>query len=308
MNNQAKEVKRKQIQGKEQNKEHCFIITPIGDNNDAIRRHIEGIIDASIRPALENKYEIVVAHRISEPGSITKQIIQEIYSSKLVIANLTNKNPNVMYELAFRHSLGAPVIMIAEHGTSLPSDVIMERTIFYDNDAKGALELREKLVAAEGAIDFDKISSPIYDLIREISKDEKIVKIAEEESTNQVDGEDNIIILKHILEKLNNLEDSVQAMRPLSRASEDSVFRRRRTFIFSYLESGDTDNIHDIYRKTQGMETHFSLRNIFIDEDKKIVRVAVILKEKMAEGVIRYIIIKFLEQNGFSGVSFVEEE
>ena len=38
------------------NKEKCFIITPIGDDTDPIRRHIDGIIDAAIRPALGEKY------------------------------------------------------------------------------------------------------------------------------------------------------------------------------------------------------------------------------------------------------------
>ena len=37
--------------------DRCFIITPIGDDSDPIRRHIEGIIDAAIRPALCDKYE-----------------------------------------------------------------------------------------------------------------------------------------------------------------------------------------------------------------------------------------------------------
>ena len=66
----------------------CFIITPIGKETDPIRRHIDGIIDAAIIPALGNKYEIVVAHKITTPGTITKQIINEIYSDELVIANL----------------------------------------------------------------------------------------------------------------------------------------------------------------------------------------------------------------------------
>ena len=87
----------------------------------------------------------MVAHKISEPGSITKQVISEIYDSKLVIANLTNRNPNVMYELALRHAIGKPAIMIAEKGTLLPADIITQRTIFYQNDAKGVLELRDEL-------------------------------------------------------------------------------------------------------------------------------------------------------------------
>lgn len=90
-------------------KAKCFIITPIGDDNDPIRRHIDGVIDAAIIPALSEKYEIVVAHRIYEPGSITKQIISEIYEDQLVIANITNRNPNVMYELALRHAIGNPL-------------------------------------------------------------------------------------------------------------------------------------------------------------------------------------------------------
>ena len=102
----------------------------IGNDFDPIRRHIEGIINAAIRPALCDKYELVVTHKISKLGSITKQIIKEIYSDKLAIANLTNENPNVMFKLAFRYSLGKPVIMLAEKGTPLPSDIIIERKIF----------------------------------------------------------------------------------------------------------------------------------------------------------------------------------
>ena len=106
-------------------KKKCFIITPIGDETEPIRRHIEGIIEAAIKPALGEKYDIIVAHEISEPGSITKQVINEIYQDDLVIANLTGKNPNVMYELALRHAIAKPAIMIAEKGTALPSDIIM---------------------------------------------------------------------------------------------------------------------------------------------------------------------------------------
>ncbi len=59
-------------------KKTCFIITPIGDETEPIRRHIEGIIDTAIKPALGKKYDIIVAHEISEPRSITKQVINEI--------------------------------------------------------------------------------------------------------------------------------------------------------------------------------------------------------------------------------------
>ena len=53
------------------NKEKCFIITPIGDDTDPIRRHIDGIIDAAIRPALGETYEIEVANQVLLPNRLS---------------------------------------------------------------------------------------------------------------------------------------------------------------------------------------------------------------------------------------------
>jgi len=74
----------------------------------------------------------------------------------LVVANLTGLNPNVMYELGYRHCVEKPVIVIALDGTKLPFDVKDGRTFFYKNSIAGARRLREDLVEVEGNIDFDK--------------------------------------------------------------------------------------------------------------------------------------------------------
>lgn len=184
-------------------KEQCFIITPIGDDTDPIRRHIEGIIDAAIVPALGDKYEIVVAHKMGDLGSITKQVIDKVYHSKLVIANLTNRNPNVMYELALRHATGKPAIMIAERGTPLPSDIIMQRTIFYYNDAKGVLELRDELKKAVCTIDFEKTSGPIVDVLGDISHDADMLKKVAEKDSNSKEP------LAYIMQRLDRIENSI---------------------------------------------------------------------------------------------------
>ena len=181
----------------------CFIITPIGDEKDSIRRHIEGIIDAAITPVLGDKYEIVVAHRIKELGTITKQVIKEINDAELVIANITNRNPNVMYELALRHAIGKPVITIAEKGTPLPADIISERTIFYYNDAKGVLELRDDLKNIEAEIDFNKLSGPIYDVLGEIFKADMVLQSIKQ--TDQPETQP----LEYILERLNRIENAI---------------------------------------------------------------------------------------------------
>lgn len=217
-------------------KEQCFVITPIGDDNSDIRRHIEGIIDAVIRPALEDQYEIVVAHRISTPGSITKQIIEAIYNAKLVIANLTNCNPNVMYELALRHGIGKPVIMIAAVGTKLPSDIMMQRTIFYRNDALGVLELRDKLKNTADKIDFQKKSGLVFEALGEISHDAAMLKKVAEKDTNSQEP------LEYIMRRLDRIERSISSQSALPASSTKSLMYK--FFFDSLADVGDFEPVY----------------------------------------------------------------
>ena len=290
------------------NKDKCFIITPRGDDTDPIRRHIEGIIDAALRPALEDKYDLVVAHRISEPGSITKQIITEIYSAKLVVANLTNRNPNVMYELALRHSLGKPVIMIAEKGTPLPSDIVMERTIFYQNDARGVIELRENIAAAEKEIDYDKTESPIYNVLHDVLKDRQIIEFSESQSISQED-DGNATVLKYILQKLTNLEDAVQTSRPLMQNAESRRCFDGVVFAFSYVKSTQPYQVEKLLMRLQRVtqiEQDISVVDVHIYEERKKIWVYTMgLSDKSNASDIYRSFAKTLSQFGFEGVKAI---
>lgn len=290
------------------NKDKCFIITPIGDDTDPIRRHIEGIIDAALRPALEDKYDLVVAHRISEPGSITKQIITEIYSAKLVVANLTNRNPNVMYELALRHSLGKPVIMIAEKGTPLPSDIVMERTIFYQNDARGVIELRENIAAAEKEIDYEKTESPIYNVLHDVLKDRQIIEFSESQSISQED-DGNATVLKYILQKLTNLEDAVQTSRPLMQNAESRRCFDGVVFAFSYVKSTQPYQVEKLLIRLQRVtqiEQDISVVDVHIYEERKKIWIYTMgLSDKSNASDIYRSFAKTLSQFGFEGVKAI---
>ncbi|MHC8669026.1 hypothetical protein ACYX6U_14840 [Bacillus cereus] len=177
----------------------CFIITPIGDDQSDIRRAADGVIDAVIIPALIEmglKFEnINVAHRMPSPGSINKQVITSVLECDLAIANLTNLNPNVMYELAIRHAVRKPVIQICQKGTRLPFDITEERTIFYTNDMAGVIELTKnfKEMVVE-AIDEEEPDNPIYRVI----ENNTIMKKIDENDPN-----------KFLLHRMNSLEDNL---------------------------------------------------------------------------------------------------
>lgn len=145
-------------------KEKCFIVTQIGNDNSEIRRHTDGIINAIRRVLEPHDYEVTASHEDSGIGSISVGLIERILNDKLVIANLTGLNPNVMYELAVRHAVAKPIITIAEKGTELPFDLSHERTIFYSNDISGFFELQDNIKRAFESIDFKKpnTDNPIY--------------------------------------------------------------------------------------------------------------------------------------------------
>lgn len=179
----------------------CFIISPFGHEGSEIRRKTEGLIDAVIKPTLDELgFDAISSLDISKPGSITNQVIEHLLFDDLVIANLTELNPNVMYELAVRHAKRLPVVSLVENTTALPFDISQERTIFFEDDMKGVNDLRPLLkIAIKSAIEDNKIDNPIYRVVQQSIIQDQI----------QVGSFQDFI-----LDKLNNIEERISSKVP----------------------------------------------------------------------------------------------
>lgn len=129
-------------------KSTCFVISPIGANASEERKRSDLVLKHIYKPALEPLgYAVIRADEISEPGSITLQVIERVLSSDLVIADLTDHNPNVFYELAVRHASEKPVIHVIATGQKIPFDIADMRTVSVDVDLEGAERSRHEISA-----------------------------------------------------------------------------------------------------------------------------------------------------------------
>ncbi len=111
----------------------CFYIAPIGEKGSEARKHSDLFLGSIIEPALEPfQLKVIRADAIDKPGIITRQIINYIVRSRLVIADLSFHNPNVFYELALRHAVKLPIVQLIRTSDRVPFDVNQMRTIQID--------------------------------------------------------------------------------------------------------------------------------------------------------------------------------
>jgi hypothetical protein len=121
-------------------KEICFTIMPFGGWLDEYYETIycPAIEAAGLKPRR--------ADDLFRPGTIVTDIWDYTRQAKLLLADLTGKNPNVFYELGLAHALKKPAILVAESMDDIPFDLRALRIIIYDKNAPNwGKILREKI-------------------------------------------------------------------------------------------------------------------------------------------------------------------
>lgn len=119
------------------------------------------IYNGIVKPTVEAKN--LVCRRgddINSNNVIIHDIWKSICESHFVIADLSTRNPNVMYELGIAHTVGKETILIhqSDGAPNFPFDISHIRIINYENTAIGGNKLKDTL---SGVIDsvLNKLSS-----------------------------------------------------------------------------------------------------------------------------------------------------
>ena len=120
-----------------------FVLMPFTED-------LTNIYQSIIKPTIEAPEFTLVCKRADDIKS-NRAIIQDIWKSlceaRLVIADLTGFNANVLYELGIAHTLGKETILIYQRGADVkfPFDLAHIRRIEYENNALGGKQLEGQL-------------------------------------------------------------------------------------------------------------------------------------------------------------------
>jgi hypothetical protein len=124
--------------------ERAFVIQQIGSSESPERKRADEIYEGIIVPALKSSgLEAYRADLDASPGAITPRMLSELLGARVVIADLTGRNPNVFYELGITHSFARPLISIADSVASIPFDAKDERIIELGDYLPTGLGLRQ---------------------------------------------------------------------------------------------------------------------------------------------------------------------
>jgi hypothetical protein len=122
-------------------KRTCFVICPIGEPDSPTRKRADQVYKHIIGPVAEQcGYQAFRSDQDSTPGMITAQIVKHLTTDPMVIADLSESNPNVYYELAIRHAARLPFVLLAEKGTVIPFDVHEMRVVPLDHHDMDSVE------------------------------------------------------------------------------------------------------------------------------------------------------------------------
>lgn len=147
----------------------CFVIMPFSETTSCSQEEWTEIFENIIRPAVEEAGLGYKCRRSTATrGNIVASIIRDLNDAHVVIADLTDRNANVFYELGVRHSLKNRTILLAQRMADIPSDLQTYASHVYSwTTQSGKDELTCKLGELLKDIDAnpEKADNPVSDFL-----------------------------------------------------------------------------------------------------------------------------------------------
>ena len=148
----------------------AYVIMPYGGDDQAKAAEYNMVYFGLIKAAVskyDKNMDVQRQDYTSEGGHIMRNVISNIAESDLVIADLSDQNWNVAYELGLRHVMRKfGTILMCSDQTQLPYDIEHLNVLIYPADWKNHFEETTDQIAAaiRRALAKERPDSPVFDI------------------------------------------------------------------------------------------------------------------------------------------------
>ena len=149
----------KSIKMPEKKQKLCFVLMPFSNKR-------KEVYDKAIKPACKSAgFKSLRVDELEGVFNINKKIIEHIFASDAIIADLTDWKPNVFYEMGVAHAIDNKTVMLIQKKDDLPFDVHSYSCIIYKQTENGLNKLTDQIVSKLESIEKwrEYPSNPVQD-------------------------------------------------------------------------------------------------------------------------------------------------
>lgn len=98
---------------------------------DKAHGQVRDIVSSTLK---EQSVEVVSVDRLVSPGALANTVTEAIQAADIIVADVSHRNPHVLYELGFSHALRKPtLLLLSTHAAGeTPLELVGYQILTYD--------------------------------------------------------------------------------------------------------------------------------------------------------------------------------
>jgi hypothetical protein len=104
------------------------------------------VFNAAVLPAMrKNDLNRTAVRTVFNDAATLSEVCRFVQIAEVIVADLTDLNPSVMYALGLAHGLGRCPILVTQHQSAIPFNLHATRCLSYRTTTGSLFELRDEL-------------------------------------------------------------------------------------------------------------------------------------------------------------------
>jgi hypothetical protein len=192
----------------------CGLVMPISPLDGCTADHwmeVKSIITDAIEQNDAPKFTVKLVSDADDVGVIQKRIVQNVYSSDVVVCDVSGKNPNVMFELGLRLAFDKATVIVKDDKTDYSFDTGIIEHVTYPRDLRFAkiVEFKKTLAGKVAATYKASVADPTHSPFLKNFGSFQVANLTQTEVTPD----------KLVIEMLSDLQSEVSLLRQAVRRS-----------------------------------------------------------------------------------------